>query len=83
MHKKQTDYFAVVEGRVLFRLVYDDGREEKFIFSESDKKTLIIPPGVWHGYMALEPSIMVFYISHKYDADDEFRKSCDPDGWKI
>ena len=65
MHKNQTDYFAVAKGKVMFRLVYEDGREEKFIMTDEDNKTLIIPPGVWHGYLALEPSIMVFYLNHK------------------
>lgn len=83
MHRNQTDYFAIAEGKVLFRLVYEDGREEKFILAENDHKTLIIPPGIWHGYMALEPAIMVFYITHKYDSNDEFKKPCDVEGWKI
>ncbi len=78
MHKKQTDYFAVASGKVMFRLVYEDGREEKFVMTENDHKTLIIPPGIWHNYMALEPSIMVFYISHKYDPADEFHKKTNP-----
>jgi len=83
MHKTQTDYFVVAAGKVLFRLVYEDGREEKLIISENDKKTLTVPPGVWHGYMALEPALMVFYITHKYDSSDEFRKKCDPSEWQL
>ena len=81
MHKKHTDYFAVVSGRVKFRLVYEDGKEEKFILTEDDHKTLVVPPGVWHNYMALEPSIMVFYIDRKYDEADEFKKKVPQDGW--
>ena len=51
MHKSQTDYFAVAKGSILVRLLYEDGRpEEKFIVSEYTRKTLVIPPGVWHGY---------------------------------
>lgn len=84
MHKKQTDYFAIAKGKVMFRLVYDDGRpEEKILLSEEDHKTLIIPSGVWHGYTALEPSIMVFYLSHKYDSNDEFRKKTDRSEWSL
>ena len=81
MHKRQTDYFAVVQGKVMFRLVGEDGREEKFIMTDEDNKTLIIPPGIWHGYMALDPSVMVFYLSHKYDSNDEFRKKTDQSEW--
>ncbi|MDO8676892.1 MAG: WxcM-like domain-containing protein [Candidatus Azambacteria bacterium] len=83
MHKKQTDYFAVAQGRVMFLLVYEDGREEKFILTKNDKKTLIIPPGIWHNYMALEPAVMVFYLSHKYDVSDEFKKKTDPSEWTL
>src|SRR3989344_7697849 len=83
MHKRQTDHFAVVSGKVMFRLVSEDGKEEKFIMTDNDNKTLIIPPGIWHGYTALEPSIMVFYLSHKYDASDEFKKKTNPSEWEL
>lgn len=83
MHKRQTDYFAVARGKVMFRLVYEDGREEKFILTENDKKTLIIPPGIWHNYMALEPAVMVFYISHKYDSKDEMKRLSKPSEWLV
>jgi dTDP-4-dehydrorhamnose 3,5-epimerase-like enzyme len=82
MHKRQTDYFAVATGRVKFRLVHEDGKEEFFIVTENDHKTVVIPPGIWHNYMALEPSIMVFYIDHKYDPADEFRKKVSTEGWE-
>ncbi len=83
MHKNQTDYFAVVQGKVMFRLVSEDGEEEKFIMTEDDHKTLIILPGVWHGYTALEPLIMVFYLTHKYDSNDEFRRKTEASEWEL
>ncbi len=83
MHKNQTDYFTVVSGKVMFRLVYEDGKEEKIILAADDNKTIIIRPGIWHGYVAFEPSIMAFYISHKYDSNDEFRKKTDPSEWAL
>lgn len=83
MHKKQTDYFTVAIGKVMFRLVYPSGKEEKFILSDKDQKTLIIPPQVWHGYLALKKSVMVFYLSHKYDPKDEFRKKTNSSEWKL
>ena len=84
MHKIHTDYFAVVEGKVLFRFAYDDGRpEEKIVLTQDDHKTLILPSGVWHNYIALEPSILVFYISQKFDTNDEFRRPCDAEGWEL
>ena len=47
MHKIHTDYFTVATGSVKFRLVHEDGTEEKFLLTEKDKKTLVIPPGIW------------------------------------
>ncbi len=84
LHKVHTDYFAIAQGRALFRLVPEDGLpEEKIILSPDDNKTLIVSPGVWHNYLTLEPNtILVFYISHPFDAADEFRKPCDPEGWR-
>lgn len=84
-HRVHTDYFAVAQGRVLFRLVREDGTpEEKIILSSNDSKTLIVPPGVWHNYLILEPdTILVFYISHPFDIADEFRRPCDPSGWHV
>lgn len=83
MHKKQTDYFTVAKGKVWFRLVGKSGKEEQFMMTEGEGNTLVIPPGVWHGYVALVPSIMVFYISHKFDTADEFRKPCKSSEWKL
>ena len=82
-HKKQTDYFTVVKGSIMVRLVYDDGKEEKFVLSEHTHKTLIIPPGVWHGYRALEPSILVFYIDRQFSSDDELRRESKAEEWEI
>ena len=31
-------------------------------------------PGVYHGYKAIEPgSILCYYLTHKYNPDDEIR----------
>lgn len=83
MHKIHTDYFTVAKGRVMFRLVAEDGKEEKVVLSEHSRKTLIIQPGIWHGYKSLEPSVMVFYISQKFNEDDEFKKPTKPEEWEI
>jgi dTDP-4-dehydrorhamnose 3,5-epimerase-like enzyme len=82
MHKKQTDFFAVAFGCVLFRLLDENGNEEKIILSEHTQKTLVIKPGIWHGYMALESSVLVFYIDHKFNPEDEFRKKTSEKDWE-
>lgn len=82
MHKKQTDYFAVAKGRVLFRLIWEDGKEERVVLSAHSRKTLVIPPGVWHGYKSLEPSILLFYISEKFNIGDEHKKPTSEEEWQ-
>lgn len=82
MHKQQVDYFAVAKGRMMFRLVTEDGREEKIILSPCSRKTLIIRPGIWHGYKSLEPSILVSYVTEKYNPADEFRKKTAAADWE-
>lgn len=83
MHLRQTDYFTVAKGSVLFRLVSEDGQEERVLLSEQSRKTLIIKPGIWHGYRSLEPSILIFYIDKKYNPDDEHRRPTDSSEWEI
>lgn len=83
MHKKQTDYFTVVKGKVLFRLIYPNGKEEKFIMTDKENVTLEIPSNTWHGYMAVKASIMLFYITQKFNPKDEYRKKTDPKEWTL
>lgn len=82
MHNEQTDYFVVAKGAMLFRLLSDDGQEERIVISPYTKKTLIIPPGVWHGYKALEDSIVLFYIDQKFNTNDEHRRETIPSEWE-
>ena len=83
MHKKQTDYFTVTSGSVLSRLVTEDGKEERIVLSSHSRKTLVIPPKVWHGYKSLEVSTLLFYIDQKFNLDDELRKPTKPSDWDI
>ena len=54
----------------------DDGTYEVKWEYLSDKNPRVIEmiPGVYHGYKALEPnSILCYYLTHKYNPDDEIR----------
>ena len=72
-HEIQTDYWFCVKGS--FKVGLAQKNEVKFEYlSDKDLKVLVIPPGVYHGYKALEPgSIMLYYLSAKYDPSDEHR----------
>jgi len=85
-HEKQTDFWFCVKGSFKVGLRYP-GEEVKFEYlSDKNPKILEIPPGVWHGYKALQPeSIMLYYLNQKYDTSDEWKVKPGHFGesWKI
>jgi len=77
-HKKQTDYWMCIKGSFKVGLAYEkkDGSHEVRWFYLSDKNPRIIeiPPGVWHGYRALqEESIMFYSLDEEYSTSDEWK----------
>jgi len=87
-HLKQTDRFFCVRGKVM--LVTFDARgaffsdnidfdyEVTIMDADRNPETVVIPPGVVHGWKALgnEESWVLNMVSHEYDGTDEWR--CDP-----
>jgi len=72
-HDIQTDYWFCVKGSFKVGLAKDGNVEWEYL-SDKTQKVLEIPPGVYHGYKAIEPnSILVYYLSHKYNPNDEIR----------
>ena len=77
-HKIQTDYWFCVKGsfKVGLAIPKGDGTYEvrwEYI-SDKNPRVLKIEPGVYHGYKALQPeSIMLYYLTEKYDPSDEHR----------
>jgi len=80
-HFKQTDYWVCLKGAMKVGLGYTvpEGNSNevnvKFEYlSDKNFRVLEIPPGVWHGYKALEPgTILMYYVTEKYDPEDEVR----------
>ena len=82
-HKIQTDYWTCLKGAFKVGLAYpvkdSEGNTERYrvvwkYLSDRKPMSIKIPPGVYHGYKALVPgSIMLYYLTEKYDPDDEFR----------
>ena len=77
-HKIQTDYWFCVKGSFKVGLSFpkEDGTYEvkwEYI-SDKNPRVLEIPPGIFHGYKALQPeSIMLYYLTEKYDPKDEWK----------
>lgn len=58
-HRRQTDHFSVIYGKIKLGL-YDDrtesptkGQSQTVILGEGNDFLVQIPPGVWHGFMPL------------------------------
>lgn len=76
-HKKQTDYWVCLKGSFKVGLA-KQGENEVTVdweyLSDKNFRVLEIPPGIAHGYKALEPnSILMYYLTDKYDINDEYR----------
>ena len=77
-HNIQTDYWTCLKGsfKAGMAIPKDDGTYEvKFEYiSDRNPRIIEITPGIYHGYRALETdSILCYYLTHKYNPDDEIR----------
>ena len=77
-HNIQSDYWTCLKGsfKVGMAIPIGDGTYEvKFEYlSDKNPRVIEMKPGVYHGYKALEPnSILLYYLTHKYNPEDEIR----------
>jgi len=73
-HNIQTDYWVCVKGSFKVGLATEENGAEFEYLSERNPRVLQIPPGIYHGYKALEPgSILMYYLTEKYNPKDELR----------
>ena len=74
-HQEQIDYWCCVKGAFkvgLYDPIHQNLRWE--YLSDKNLRTIQINPPWWHGYKALEPnSIMLYYLTEKYDPTDEWK----------
>ena len=75
-HEKQTDYWICIKGSLKVGIAtHEEGCKFEYL-SDKNLKLLKIPPGVYHGYKAIEPgTILAYYVTRKYDPTDEYRLS--------
>ena len=73
-HNLQTDYWICIKGSIKVGLATEeDGCDFEYL-SDKNLRVLEIKPGIYHGYKALEPgSILLYYVTRKYDPEDEIR----------
>lgn len=73
-HRELHDWFCIVHGSAKFVLVDDRETSPTYrkhdILIGSDRKPslIVVPPGVYHGWMSLEPdALMCSVASHEYN----------------
>ncbi len=76
-HRRQLDYWTVLSGRALVALVdvrpvlAGSGRPVVETRELSALETVVIPAGVAHGFLALEPLQLLYLVTNEYDGSDE------------
>ncbi len=78
LHRQQLDYWVVVAGRAFIALVdvrplLDTGapRPEVETRELAEDDWVVIPRGVAHGFLALEPLELIYLVTNEYDGSDE------------
>jgi dTDP-4-dehydrorhamnose 3,5-epimerase len=77
VHARHADFLTVVQGRAAVGLcdLRDDsptpGASACVELSAGAMAAIVIPPGVAHGFLFLEPSVHVYAVTHYWDLDDE------------
>lgn len=66
-HKKQYDYWYLVQGNIEVVLSSGVGSFAKYYLGQNEN--LVIEPNIWHGFRVLgtEPAILLYFVSEEYD----------------
>ena len=76
-HQRQLDYWVVASGRALVALVdvrpVLEGRGKAVVETRelAADESVVIPTGVAHGFLALEPLELVYLVTNEFDGSDE------------
>jgi len=77
-HRRQLDYWVVANGRAFVALVdvrpLLDGSGPRALVETHDLRVdewVVIPVGVAHGFLALEPLDLLYLVTNEYDGGDE------------
>lgn len=77
-HRRQADYWLCVRGALL-ACMFDarpgsptEGVTQGVVLTGDTTSGIYIPPGVAHGFAALEDATLTYLVDNYYDGDDEF-----------
>ena len=83
-HRRQLDYWIVATGRALVALVdvrpLLDGSGDRALVETRELAAddwVVIPAGVAHGFLALEPLELLYLVTNEFDGSDELGFSWD------
>ncbi len=80
-HRRQTDFWAVLEGTAHVAVVDLRERMRDLNFDERPRHSIhvieaggaiVIPPGVAHGFWALDDVSLLYLVTEEYDGSDEY-----------
>jgi dTDP-4-dehydrorhamnose 3,5-epimerase len=78
LHQRQLDRWIVLDGVAFVALVdlrpmvAGDATEPSVMSATLRKdETVVIPPGVAHGFLAVEPIELLYIVTNEYDGTDE------------
>jgi dTDP-4-dehydrorhamnose 3,5-epimerase len=76
-HRKQADAWYVFNGEAQamladLRTPTPDPAVASVMLSAEEPRVLYIPPGVAHGFLAVTDLDLMYWVTHYYDASDEF-----------
>jgi dTDP-4-dehydrorhamnose 3,5-epimerase len=77
-HRRQADYWVVIEGRAFVGLVDlragspTEGERQQLTLDAEEPAGLYIPPGVAHGFYAQTDLILQYMVDAYHDGTDEF-----------
>ncbi|MHC4947256.1 MAG: dTDP-4-dehydrorhamnose 3,5-epimerase family protein [Planctomycetota bacterium] len=98
-HHELHDWFCIVHGAAKFVLVDDRedsptyGKFDIVVTSDRSPSLIVVPPGVYHGWMSLQPdTLLCSNASHEYNREnpdevrvppDHFDELLGQDPWKV
>jgi len=87
-HEKLWDYFSISHGSAKFVLVDDRSNSptkdqmKTFVLTERNPSLLVVPPGVYHGWMSLEDDTQMVSIANvPYNPNSPDEKRVPPDSF--
>jgi len=87
-HSELHDYFCIIHGSAKF-ILKDDRQDsptykaiDAFILSSRSPKLLVVPPGIYHGWMSLEDdTVLISTASHLYNREKPDEERIPPDSF--